>query len=139
VYRARYRARNSIGWGPFSEASYLLVAQAPAAPLKPQLVSVDETQISIMIPQSVDDFGAVIEGYQLYVNDDIQIAGYDGLSPTYTLTTSDNLIVGTIYRIKTRAYNSIDSGSFSEELIVAFARKPETPAAPTFGTGSTKF
>ncbi len=41
---------------------------------------------------------------------------------------------GGIYRIKTRSFNSIDNSLFSEELIVALARKPDTPLAPTFDT-----
>jgi len=67
TYRARYRALNSIGWSLFSEPGYLKVAKAPAAPLKPVLFSVDETHISIEILKSVNNFGAVIEGYEIHV------------------------------------------------------------------------
>ena len=55
TYRARYRAINSIGKGGWSESAYLLVASPPNAPLKPILLSVDETQISITVLQSVND------------------------------------------------------------------------------------
>ena len=50
TYRARYRALNQIGAGPWSDSAYLLVACAPDAPLKPQLISVDQIQISVMLP-----------------------------------------------------------------------------------------
>ncbi len=47
---------------------------------------------------------------------------------------SFTVFAGGIYRIKTRSVNSIDYSQFSEELIVALARKPDTPLAPTFDT-----
>lgn len=47
---------------------------------------------------------------------------------------SFTVFAGGIYRIKTRSVNSIDFSQFSEELIVALARKPDTPLAPTFDT-----
>lgn len=34
-HRFRYRARNSIGWGPFSDESAILAATIPTAPEKP--------------------------------------------------------------------------------------------------------
>jgi hypothetical protein len=48
----------------------------------------------------------------------------DSVADTFTIT------VGGIYRIKTRAINSIDSSDFSEELIVALARAPAKPQPP---------
>jgi hypothetical protein len=39
-----------IGFGEWSDPAYLLVAAAPNAPLKPVLMSVDETEITIMLP-----------------------------------------------------------------------------------------
>ena len=43
VHRTRYRALNSIGWGPWSEVAYLLVAEQSVQPAPPTLVFVDET------------------------------------------------------------------------------------------------
>jgi hypothetical protein len=63
TYRARYRALNVIGFGEWSEPAYLLVAAAPDAPLKPVLQSVDESLISIVLPQSSSNNGAPITGY----------------------------------------------------------------------------
>lgn len=40
--------------------------------------------------------------------------------------------MGGIYRIKTAAANQLDLSDYSEELIVALARLPSTPVAPTF-------
>lgn len=52
-----------IGFGEWSEPAYLLVAAAPDAPLKPVLQSVDESLISIVLPQSSSNNGAPITGY----------------------------------------------------------------------------
>ena len=41
VYRVRYRAINSIGYGPWSDLTYARVAQVPRAPPKPEVVNVD--------------------------------------------------------------------------------------------------
>lgn len=71
MHRARYRALNLIGFGQWSDLAYLLVASAPAAPLKPVLSSVDETHITLVIPQSVNDFGAIISEYHLFVNEGV--------------------------------------------------------------------
>jgi hypothetical protein len=35
-HRFRYRARNTIGWGPFSAESSILAATVPTAPTKPK-------------------------------------------------------------------------------------------------------
>ena len=45
TYRFRYRARNCIGWGPFSDEVFALAASKPSAPPRPMLVSVSSTTI----------------------------------------------------------------------------------------------
>lgn len=97
----------------------------------------------ITIPQSTDNNGAPITRYHLYVNEGVngspfnQVAGYDGSASSYVIRAGDvyglhTIIAGGLYRIKTVAENSIGLSYFSEELIVALARKPEKPIAPTF-------
>lgn len=66
-----------------------------------------------------------------------QVAGYDGSASSYVIRAGDvhglhTIIAGGLYRIKTVAENAIGLSYFSEELIVALARKPEKPIAPTF-------
>jgi len=51
---------------------------------------------------------------------------------------SFTIVVGGIYRLKTRATNSIDTSEDSEELIVALAQKPTTPASITFSQESNR-
>ena len=86
TYRARYRAINLIGVGEWSDIAYLLVASKPNAPRKPILSSVDNTQITVTIPQSTDDNGAPIVRYSLYLNEGVdgsefhEITAYDGFS-----------------------------------------------------------
>jgi hypothetical protein len=38
LYRFRYRARNDIGWGPFSDEAFILAASVPQAPPAPKYV-----------------------------------------------------------------------------------------------------
>jgi len=66
-----------------------------------------------------------------------EIESYDGSSSEFRIEAEDTVggfivTVGRIYRIKTRAVNSIEESEFSEELVVALARSPEKPGAPSF-------
>lgn len=109
-----------------------MVAEKPEAPRKPILSSVDETQISIVIPQSSDDLGSPVLTYSLFINEGIdgsdfyEVTDYDGISQTYQFNSGDivgsfTLVTGRIYRIKTVASNSIDTSEDSEELLVGLA------------------
>jgi hypothetical protein len=61
----------------------------PDAPRKPVLVSVDETQISVSLPQAVNDNGAIILSYTLLLNEGVNgtpfniVLDYDGISSTF--------------------------------------------------------
>ena len=50
TYRLRYRAENLIGVSEWSESAYMLVAEGPLRPPKPLLVSVNESQITVLLP-----------------------------------------------------------------------------------------
>lgn len=143
TYRAQYRAVNQIGAGPWSDSAYLLVGSAPQAPQTPILISADETKITLLVALSLNDYGAPIESYKLYVNKGVngspflEITDYDGSSPTYDLMVDQmigtfKVFKGGLYRFKTTASNSIGASGFSNELTVALAGLPETPSAPTF-------
>lgn len=61
-HRFRYRARNMIGWGAFSEESSVLAATIPQPPEKPvfsSYVSLSQT-LNIEIKQSSDNGGSAI-------------------------------------------------------------------------------
>lgn len=47
TYRFRYRARNCVGWGPFSNELFALVASAPSAPPSPTKISASSTTLSL--------------------------------------------------------------------------------------------
>lgn len=46
-YRLRYRARNQIGWGPYSDIIYILSATRPEKPPRPAMISTDSTSITL--------------------------------------------------------------------------------------------
>ena len=46
-YRMRYRARNRIGWGEYSDIVYVLAATVPTKPPRPTLVGSDSTSITL--------------------------------------------------------------------------------------------
>lgn len=67
-YRLRYRAQNVIGWGPYSDITYVLSANVPARPPHPVFVSSTSTDIIIDLFYSEDDGGSPILGYKLLVD-----------------------------------------------------------------------
>ena len=48
-HRFRYRARNFVGWGPFSDVSAVLAATVPVAPLKPLFVTFSGNLLTMTI------------------------------------------------------------------------------------------
>jgi hypothetical protein len=71
-----------------------------------------------MIEKTLEEYGAPILNYQLYVNQGVngspfaKITDYDGQSPTYQMKRGDTIgtftvTVGGLYRFKTTATNSI--------------------------------
>ena len=129
----------------WSDSAYLLVGSAPQSPQTPLLVSFGETQITLLVALSLNDYGSPIQSYQLYVNQGsngspfLQITNYNGQNPTYQLIEgqvigSFKVFVGGLYRFKTIAVNSIGSSGFSNELVVALAALPLTPSPTTFNT-----
>ncbi len=69
VYRVRYRAVNSIGPGPWSDVSYIPAATVPLAPPQPQVISVDNTQVTLSLSETTDNGGSSIMYYELYINE----------------------------------------------------------------------
>jgi hypothetical protein len=107
------------------------------------LISADDSKITLLVALSLNDYGAPIQEYKLYVNKGVngspflEITDYDGSSPTYDLNVDQmigtfKVFKGGLYRFKTKASNSIGSSAFSNELAAALAALPETPNAPTF-------
>jgi hypothetical protein len=63
TYRVQYRAVNQIGAGMWSDSAYLLVGSAPQSPQTPLLVSFGETQITLLVALSLNDYGSPIQSY----------------------------------------------------------------------------
>ena len=68
LYRFRHRARNSIGWGPFSDYGFVLAATVPTKPPAPEYVQSSNTTIDLSFAQSNDDGGSPILGYKLFAD-----------------------------------------------------------------------
>jgi hypothetical protein len=66
LYRLRVRARNAIGWGPYSQIAYIRAANKPAQPPQLQYVSSTSTTVTLSIPRSQDNGGSPITGYKLW-------------------------------------------------------------------------
>jgi hypothetical protein len=143
VYRARYRAINSIGSGEWSNLAYARVAKVPEAPPAPVVSSVDETHIQLALTISSDDGGTGITAYHLYMNEGAngtpmhEIMAYDQSALSYTIAAGNvvdthTVVSGNIYTIKYLAENAVGKSLDSELLYVALARKPDTPSPPTF-------
>jgi len=62
-HRFKYRAKNSVGWGPFSEESAVLAARVPDKPPQPLFLSFASGVLTIVIPHSEDNGGSAITGY----------------------------------------------------------------------------
>jgi hypothetical protein len=81
-YRLKYRAINSVGWGPFSDVLEVLAAEVPEAPPTPELASSTDVQMTLNFYESQNDGGARISAYELWVS-----ADYFTSSPTWTQVT----------------------------------------------------
>lgn len=67
-YRARYRAMNFNGWGPYSAVAYIEAAGVPQKPPTPGYVSSTSTDIIIQLYPTADDGGTTISAYELWVD-----------------------------------------------------------------------
>lgn len=47
-YRVRYRAKNAIGWGPYSDIAYILSARIPDTPVPPTITLWNGVNIRIV-------------------------------------------------------------------------------------------
>ena len=97
TYRARYRAINSIGPGPWSPIAYITASTVPKAPSLPIVTNVDHTKVVLSLSETTDDGGSSILSYHLFINEGVDGSAYHAVT-TYdgsSLTTTIN--VGTVY------------------------------------------
>ena len=139
IYYLRFRARNSIGWGPYSSNLVSALAAPPATPsvaVRDDSLS-DKTTIAFRWPAVADGAGgngAAITGYRVYMA--------KGLSGTFTLVfdgknfrTITSLVVpqlmtGQLYRVKVSAFNFNGEGAQSSEMITYACVAPQVMEAP---------
>ena len=69
LYRFRFRAKNMVGWGEFSDESFIQAATKPIKPPAPQYKESDDTSITINFASTIDDGGSPILLYKLYADD----------------------------------------------------------------------
>jgi hypothetical protein len=63
---------NVLGWSDYSEITSILAAAAPSKPCtKPELVSVDATQITLELAECALNNGALITDFVLFMQTDI--------------------------------------------------------------------
>jgi hypothetical protein len=67
-HRFRYRAKNIVGWGPYSDDSFILAATVPDRAEQPYFLSFVNDELSIVIPRSMDNGGTPISSYELHVD-----------------------------------------------------------------------
>eukprot|EP00736_Rhodelphis_marinus_P013573 Rmarinus@m.23350 len=115
-YALRVRARNSVGYGPFSEWVCLTTLLAPPLPPKPYFLSVtlgwDEPETN----------GGVVNLYDLQ----FRATGPDGLSEEQSLQTSSRQITKTdlknnfMYQVRLRAENEAGWSEWGEWFTISY-------------------
>ena len=133
VYRIRYRTLNYVGWSSYSPILYALVANVPSAPAPVDLSSATSTSISLLFHESLDNGGAHITSYELWMDDGYgtaftKVSGYTDNQMAHTI--SSGLVSGKIYTFKFRSENSIGFSEFSGLSRYAIALPPGKPTKP---------
>jgi hypothetical protein len=111
LYRARYRARNIIGWSDYSPIGFLLAASKPEAPEPAIYNGATDGTISLVINKAVENNGSPISAHELWIDDGlrgsfVQLNSYDQ-SFTFIIEkrVETYLVPGRTYRIKVCAVN----------------------------------
>jgi len=136
-HRFKYRAKNFVGWGPFSSVSDVLAATVPKAPDRPLFSSFNNGDLIITIPLTEDNGGSAVTNYELEVDagDDFSsdfnpVPNYSGQPLSYTSGLADGLVLGRVYRFRSRAVNIIGKSLYSREAYIAYGDVPAKPDPP---------
>lgn len=138
IYQLQFRARNAIGWGPYSDS---ITAALVSPPLKPAAPTRDDslsTKTGIAVRWTPVTDGAspagLVTGYRLY-----QATGpsatfvmvYNGADfRTVHFRLVDQLETGQLYRFKVSAFNFNGEGPLSDELSTRSCVAPSSMQAP---------
>lgn len=111
LYRARFRARNVIGWSDYSPIGFLLAASKPEAPEQAIYNGATDGTISLIINKAVENNGSPISAHELWIDDGlrgsfVKLNSYDQ-SFTFIIEKrlETHLVTGRTYRIKVCAVN----------------------------------
>ncbi|XP_072180965.1 twitchin-like [Diadema setosum] len=135
-YQFRVIAENLAGPGPASEPSDLQKAKlpfdAPAAPGKPEVTSVDKTQMDISWTAPDSDGGSPITGYTIEKKEKTgkwtKVVKTTTTETTHTVT---GLIEKKEYQFRVAAMNLAGTGPFSEPSDSTVAKPPyDVPGPP---------
>ena len=141
-YAFRYRAKNLYGWSDeWSTVTYAIPADVPQAPPAPTFVEASDTSITIDLYLPLDYGGQSLTSMELWRDDGeqaenptfVQVTTYDsvGFSLQHVMTDAlESLVTGKIYAFKTRASNPKGTSDFSDQVQIAMASPPTSPAAP---------
>lgn len=135
VYGFKYRARNLLGYGPYSDVTYVTAATVPSTPPKPTVASADATQIFLTLGPSIDNGGVAVDSYELRMTTpsitDVGSYVKASMLMSHQLTVgADSLTVGEIYTFSFRSHNAKGYSAWSEAVSVALVDSPAVPAAP---------
>jgi hypothetical protein len=130
-YILKYRVKNAVGWGNYSNVSQIIPATTPLPPAAPTF-KLFNGDLVINILFSSNNGGSNILYHELWT--DVATPGtlaidnsYDGVSSTYTLTTAMGYVLGNIYQFETKAYNSVGGSNFSSVSLIGFGNLPDQP------------
>lgn len=134
TYRYMFRARNSNGWGEFSDPGYLFASSLPQKPDPIERLAFSRTSFQIQIFAPRETGGDDIIEYELFIDQGAEnsafteVASYDGHSLTFTLdASSESLTEGLTYGLIYRARNRVGYSDYSDVLRIALADRVQSP------------
>ena len=134
TYRFRLRAKNAIGWGPYSPITHVLAASVPQKPDPPTLNSVTDASITLNLSPTDEDGGSPIVKHKIFRDDGtglgpisypVEFTRYDGSATTFTATVADTEVeLGKTYRFVYVANNLYGDSPYSLHLIAGVGAPP---------------
>lgn len=108
TYGVKYRARNLVGSGSFSDARFITAATVPSTPDAPTIASVDSTQITLNLALSQDNGGLPMDmcSIQMETKSTSTLTTITSYTQTSMATThkmdvgTDGIVAGEIYTFK---------------------------------------
>ena len=134
IYDVQVRAKNSAGWGAWSDSGSAEVHSSPGAPFE-LIVSSGNSALTVTWSEPSNTGGLPIDKYGVRHRplpsgswtEPVELA-VDSVPPrTHTIQGLEN---GSTYEVQVQARNSIDWGDWSDAESVMLATEPGTPGTP---------